>query len=244
MIIRYPTGLYKSVLPVNPGDGGNVTYLISDTDPPRAELLFPKLPDGIDQQQRQPPLFDFALQRGGVGELVYTVSQASKAVSGNNAQQYQIGQVLDFANTTTQFVDPMLVGQVTEIQHNLNILDYAQLGLTDGTVQTLGQTASTVYDMLTAQLNRLKQARANSDSLINTYQKTLNEIQQAISAIQAVITNTPDTGGELNQTLANLQQMQIDTQATLNQQIVVASTQAIQADGVLATLRQLAAVVQ
>lgn len=42
MIINYPTGFYKSVLPPAPESNGNFTYTISNEIPPRGSLFFLK----------------------------------------------------------------------------------------------------------------------------------------------------------------------------------------------------------
>lgn len=42
MIINYPTGFYKSVLPPAPDSKGNYTYTISNEPPPRGSLFFLK----------------------------------------------------------------------------------------------------------------------------------------------------------------------------------------------------------
>jgi len=42
MIINYPTGFYRSVLPPAPESKGNITYTISNEAPPRGSLFFLK----------------------------------------------------------------------------------------------------------------------------------------------------------------------------------------------------------
>ena len=43
MIINFPTGFYKSILPPAPDSMGNVTYTVSNNDPPRGSLFFLKM---------------------------------------------------------------------------------------------------------------------------------------------------------------------------------------------------------
>lgn len=43
MILNYPSGFYKSVLPPAPDSMGNITYTISGNEPPRGSLFFLKM---------------------------------------------------------------------------------------------------------------------------------------------------------------------------------------------------------
>src|SRR6056297_1556415 len=97
MIINYPTGLYKNVLPDEPQDNQNITFLISTTKPPQTSLLFSKIPVGVANRKRAPDTLTPEKRRLTIGPLVFTVSRASRNLAGNNAKQYEIGSVLDFS---------------------------------------------------------------------------------------------------------------------------------------------------
>jgi len=244
MIIRSPTGLYKSALPVNPSDGGNVTFTISNSDPPRAGLLFPKLPDGIELRTRTVLPVDPAVQRAALGELVYTVSEAGRAIVGNNARQLQIGQILEFTNTIPQSLDPMLVGSTTEIQHNSDTLDYVGLGISDKQVEGVNSAAAAAYDALMGQLNTSKRQRADAEQTINTLQKQINDAQRAINALQIVINTTSAVDQGIKDTLALLQRNLASYNKAMTVAIAAADAAATQAATVLNAMRSLATVVQ
>lgn len=194
MIIRYPTGLYGTVIPKQPEDAGNVTFLISNTTPPRSDLLFPKVPRGIVEKQRPSRTIILTDRRNTFGNLVFSISKATRKEEGNSARQFEIGQVLDFNDTSGRSADAMLVGAITEIRHDTNILDYEQMGLTAEEEQAIADLSLLTHDQLANRLNELKQLRGDAEQVINVQQKLINDTTKTINSLQVTLNEGPGTG--------------------------------------------------
>ena len=193
MIINYPTGLYATILPKKPEDGGNVTYTISNQTPPRSNLLFPKVPLGLVEKRRFVPTIDLVERRLSLGNLIFTVSRATGNDVGNNSRQFEIGQILEFEETTGPATDPMLVGPVTEVRHDLNVLDYEQMGLSDEDEQIIAEQTLVAQNQLSDRLNELKRLRANAEQSIKVSQKLMNELNRTIDALRVTLTSGAGT---------------------------------------------------
>lgn len=225
-------------------DRGNVTFTISNEPPPRTNLFFQKIPLGVVDRQRLPSVSDIVTRRLDLGDLIFSVSRSARTEEGNTAKQYEIGQVLDFADVALQTVDPMLVGVLTEIQHNNNILDYEIMGLTEDEQQLLADNALQTQDLLTDQLNLVRQERANADQTINSNQKTINEINRTLSAIEIIIANAASTDGSLRELVDKLTSRLNEVTAARDEAIVQANNLAAQADTIIGELRGLGIIVK
>ncbi len=191
MLIRYPTGFYSTVLPQNPDDIGDVTFLISNTLPPRSDLLYPKVPGGVVSKHRQPNEIMLVDRRETFGNLVFSVSRATRKEEGNNVKQFETGQVLDFNEKSGREVNVMLVSDVTELRHDTNILDYAQMGLTSEEEQAIAELSLLTQDQLTNKLNELKQLRGDAEQVINTQQKLINDTTKTIDSLTVTLEENP-----------------------------------------------------
>lgn len=194
MIIKYPTGLYQTVLPKNPEDAGNVTFLISTTLPPRSDLLFPKVPFGIIDKKKAPREITLIDRRNTVGSLVFSISRASRKEEGNNSRQYEIGQVLEFNEVSGKAVAPMLVRDVTEIRHDTNIIDYEKMGLTSEEEQAIAELSLLTQDQLSDRLNEYKRLRSDAEQIVNVQQKLINDITRTINSLRITLDEGPTTG--------------------------------------------------
>jgi len=244
MIINFPTGLYSSVLPQKPQDSQNITYLISTTSPPRTSLLFPKIPVGVTLRERPPRQLTTVERRQTVGDLVYTVSKASRQQPGNNAKQYEVGEILDFDYYGIRTVEPMLVSDKTEIQHNLNLYDYEELGLTESEVALMSDESLRTFDALAVSLNELRVLRSSTEVDINTNQKIINEIDKNIAALEVIVDASDATESDVLQLIEKLQARKITAQAALQTAVTNADLYAAQADDQLAKLRTVATVLK
>jgi len=192
MIIRFPTGFYKNSIAAKAGESGNVTYVISNSEPKRTDLLYPKIPSGIVYRKRPARTVDKFDRRQHLGELVYSVSRSSQSVIGNASRQYEIGQILEFETSAAKQITPMLVSEKTEIRHDTNLLDYTALGLSADDTDKINQSSITANESLTNQLNDLRQLRANAEEEISTNQKLINDTDRAINALTVIKASTGD----------------------------------------------------
>lgn len=190
MIISSPTGFYRNVLPSKPADGGNVTFTISTTSPPRSALSFPKIPPGLAFKKRQVKQLDEAERRSSLGDLIFTVSKASRALAGNNAQQFEIGSVLSFEDGPTRSVDPMLVSEKTQNRHDLFVIDYEKLDLDESDKAVIEESAAAVHKTLVSRLNDIKRQRADLEEQVKVNQKVINEIKKTLNALEIISENS------------------------------------------------------
>lgn len=250
MIIKYPTGLYNSVIPEEPSDKGNVTYLISMTSPPRANLVYPKVPIGVISRHKEPKVIDLIERRDTFGILVYTISKASRLVEGNNAKQYEVGQVLDFDNASGKAVEPMLVNPVTEIRHDQNLYDYAQMGLSEDEQKFISDTSLLTANALTEQLNDLKRLRADAEQIINVNQKLINDLTKTIESLTitleytAIDSSSGTEPNEVEELISRLEQRKNQAFIARDQAILDANQYATESNIVLDKLRSVGVLVR
>lgn len=212
MIIKYPTGLYASVLPKNPQDAGNVTYTISDTAPPRGANQSTLLPLGVMLQRRGALTYTATQRRLAVGLLAYSMSSGGQTITSSTTKMFEAGQVLEFDDVAAVTVDPMLVAQDTSIRHDTNTLDYGALGLGTDDISTITSGASAALASLQDQLTALKQQRADAEATIATLQTQINEATKTIAAVQVLAGLEADVApilAKLQATLAGLEAAQV-----------------------------------
>lgn len=242
MIIKYPTGFYRDVLPQNPEDVGNVTFTISNSPPPRTNLVYPKISVGLVNRKRQVEVISIDERRQELGSLIFTISSAQRSDIGSNSRQYELGEVLEFTDNQGPAAEPMLVSSVTEIRHDTNVLDYAQMGLSDDEQNAIARSALNAQTTLTARLNELKQLRADSDVEINSIQKSINELTRTITALESVVASTQDQS-----VIALIEKLKVKRDAAFSQRqvtIEAADAYAAEAETVIAQLRSVAVVVK
>lgn len=250
MIIKYPTGLYYSVLPHKPSDAGNITYVISNTEPPRSDLLFAKVPIGVVNKPRPVPTIPIYDRRKAVGDLIFTISSATKNIEGNNARQYEIGQVFEFTETDAIAVDPMLVSPITEIRHDTNKIDYDALGLTAAEQDAMASATFSAQKDLMDRLNEIKNLRANAEEDINAQQKIINDTTRAIDGLtitldtSAIASSMGSEGSVIEEVINKLKNKRSDAVATKNELISLANSYASQASSLTDQLRSVGVLVK
>lgn len=193
MIVQFPTGLYDTVLPANPEDRGNVTYTISNDPPPRTNLLFPKVTRGITDRKRAPRTITIFNRRQTQGDLIFSVSSASRSKEGNNARIYEIGQIIEFDDAPIQTIDPMFVSPKSETRHDTNKFDYEALGLTEDEITTINQKSLIIQEALTEKLNAARENRSNAEIEVVNQQKIINDVTRNINALQIIVDNSAET---------------------------------------------------
>lgn len=194
MIIKYPTGYYASALPAKPSDAGNVTYYISNSEPPRTQLQYPQVPLGIVQKIKPSRDLDPVTRRSQVGELIYSISEGLPVSTATGKRQYEIGQIIEFSEDDGVAVDPMLVTSKTEVRHDTNLYDLASMGLSSEEIVTIENSTLVALGEITDRLNRVKQLRTDTELEINSLQKTINELNKTINSLNVTRQQVGETG--------------------------------------------------
>ena len=210
MIIEFPTALYISELPDEPSDSQSVTFLISSEDPPRPTQALQQFPIAEQLKPLPDKIFTKAQNRSVVGELIFTVSQASRSDTGSSKKQFEVGQILDFETEEIPDLSNTEVPSVIELQQNTNILDLEDLGLTEEESNTLVAQSNTTMDELIGEINSIVEQINDNKIRITENQKSINEATKAINAT-TVILDTQTGGSDLPEVLQKL----IDTRTDL-----------------------------
>lgn len=242
MIINFPTGFYD--LPTDPSDSRSVTYTVSNEVPPRTNLAFPKIPQGIVDRKRIPPTITLSERRGSVGDLIFSVSRASRADTSNNAKQFETGQILSFGDPPLLSLDPMLVSTKTETQHDLNKFDYELLGISPEEVKLIDDSSLETHNSLMDRLNELKQLRADAEIEVNRQQKIINEASRNIEALEVIADNSNETGDEILGLIDKFKARRQEAFEARDLASTSANNYAAEADDVVSELRSVATVLK
>jgi hypothetical protein len=193
MIIRFPTGLYKSILPKN-GQAGNITYTISTQDPPSVNVRLTQFPPGEELQPSPEKIFDDRTRREQFGELIYTVAKNSRSTPGSNVKQFELGEILEFEqNPPETTVVPLSSPRALEIRHDTNLIDLASLGLTQSEIDELTVSSEEKQRSLEQEFNLKNSEAKNLETNIVENQKKINETNKALKATREIF-DIPDGG--------------------------------------------------
>lgn len=210
MIIRFPTGLYEDAgqLPVNPSTAGNVTYVISNDDPLRPKDVTVQLPLAQEIAQRLPLAYDDKTRRAQLGPLIFTYVDANQTITGSNRKMFEVGQFLDFNTEEIALPDQAIPAKV-DIQHNTNLLDLEDAGLSTDEINSLIDLSTTKKKSLEDQLTATQNELNNQKIAISENQKQINEVVKIISAVRVVV-NIPEGSTQHDPTLDQLLARQAD----------------------------------
>lgn len=211
MIIRFPTGLYADAgqLPIAPADAGNVTYVISNEDPRRPQDVTVQLPLAAEIAPRPPLAYDDKTRRAQLGPLVYTFVDANQTQTGSNRKMFEVGEFIDFSTEEIALPDQTPVPSVVDIQHNTNVLDLADAGLTEDEINSLVDLSTTKKKELEDQLATVQSDISNQKIAISENQKQINEVIKIINAVRVVV-NIPEGSTQHDPILDQLLTRQAD----------------------------------
>lgn len=230
MIIKYPTGFYKNEIPQEPSDSGNITFLISNKAPDRTDLYYTKIPLGVLSRQ----LEEKTNNRSSKGQRIFSISSSLQINSESGDKQYILGDVLDFEDASPLNINPMLVPEMTQLQHNINAINYNLLDLNDSDISAIESAVENQQKQLIASLNSLRSQRATLEVTIVSQQKQINDIDRAINA-----TKIANTDGSLNSIIDKLTNQKNSIYISMKSNIDSANTLAESANIVLNDLRSI-----
>lgn len=245
MIVKFPTGFYQEVLPKGPSDRGNVTFTVSNSDPPRTKLLFTKIPIGLARKTRPDLIYTDPERALDFSKLAHSSSRASPSVLGSNTKQFEAGQTIDFGTQgSVPTLSPMLVSPATEVRHDTNLLDLSGLGVSDDEQGDVSTAAYALYKDIADRLNATVQARTDTETALATTQKLLNEANKALASLAVMIAESPSTDGSLGDLQVRLLAKKTALEATKVEQVALANSLAAGATDLQAKLVQLSQLVR
>ena len=186
MIIKFPTGLYDTVLPKKPSDVGNITYTVSNNAPPRSPVQLVVLPTAERLRKKTDLSHGLDSRRAVLGELIFTINNATKNVGGSGRKLFELGQFIEPGSDVSAIADNNTPNDFT-IQHNTNILDLEDLGLSEEEINQINSASFSRKDQLEKQLTEVKLEIEQLKSKITENQKKINEVNKAISAVTFLI---------------------------------------------------------
>lgn len=188
MILRFPTGLYQDTGQLPEGvAAGNVTFVISNEEPKRSDIVVVQLPVSEEIKPSPAPLYSEADRREAFGELVYTLVESNRTESGSNKKLFGIGDFLEFDTDDIELPDLLGVPRQVDIQHNTNLIDYADAGLTIEEISEITTSATTKKRELESEIALLQSQVVNLQSAALENQKRINETRKLISAVSQIV---------------------------------------------------------
>lgn len=193
MIIKHPTGLFKTALP-GETESGNVIFTISNNDPsknnpPRSSTITLQVPAASILRDRTSSLTDDE-RRLAMGELIFTVTSGVRSDPGSGKKAFEIGEYLEFTDEEETVIAKPNIPDSVEIQHNTNILDTAASGLDDTQISTLITKATELFNLLKQQLAVAQSNLGNIKIRISENQKAINEQNKLIDITKIVMGET------------------------------------------------------
>ena len=192
MILRYPTGLYQDAgqLPVKESDSGNITYTISNETPNRSTA--PTVQLTSSEELKQLPVSDYTVEyrRESFGELIYTVVDSNESIVSSNKKLFSVGQILEFDDEEIPAPTSTNVQNI-DIQHNTNIIDYSDVGLSDDETDKLLSDASIRKSQLETEIASLQSSIKDTNLSIVDNQKKINETKKVILAVESISSVDP-----------------------------------------------------
>jgi hypothetical protein len=178
MIIKYPTGLYKSQMDDFVANT-NVTYNISNNPPPRSNIIFQKIPDGIAFIK----LTKKKKARSDLGQLIFTTSSSYGGVIQNGIKLKNIGEYIEFGDVLDVGQSTPVAPDISDITHNISYPNYEQMGLNQDEVTLINSEILIEFDKKTLLLNSLKSQLKDTKNSIQNSQKQINALNNSISAL-------------------------------------------------------------
>lgn len=175
MILDFPSGFYQTVIPPAPENRGNVTYTISNEEPPRGALFFLKIANNL--LAASPSLIASEPQ----GDVQSSTLRSFRNQTVIGTPSFPIGAILDFNEPFKE-----LDAQSASLNVNVDFPRY-KADDTDPVNGKLIQAYETYQDRLlkVAQSSLSKQAEIeNIERSINTMLSSLEATREALKIME------------------------------------------------------------
>jgi hypothetical protein len=185
MIIKYPTALYNTILP-GQNQSGNVTYTISNNNPPKSKSTFLQLPRSEEIRKSPSRIYTKYENRKFVGNLVFNITVPTLATEGSGIKTFEIGQFLDFSNEDIENPDPYSLNSI-ELRQDTNVVNYSKYGLSKDEYNNLVKIAEKKMDDINNQINIIATNLNNNKENISSNQSDINESTKLYNNIILVL---------------------------------------------------------
>lgn len=200
MILKFPTGLYQDAgqLPKSPDDAGNITFTISNESPKRSDALVVQLPVSEEIRPAPASVYDDDTRREAYGELVYTLVESNRSLPGTNKKVFSIGEFLEFDTEDIELPELLGVPKQVDLQHNTNLLDYADAGLSTAEITSISIAAAGKKKELENTMASLQMQISNQQTAAVENQKKINETRKLVAAISQIVDSNDSIMIKLN----------------------------------------------
>lgn len=183
MIIKYPSGLYSTILPLSHSDSTPVTWTISNNNPPNPSLSFTKLPKSQKVSNKLSKIYSDLDRKVKAGKLVLSTTASYTADLISNKKLYEPGQILEFNDVLTEYdINIPITPDSTTVSHDVNSIDLSSLGLSAGELATIHDESYTKKLSIERSIMVIKINMESIKGDIVETQKSINESDKAISA--------------------------------------------------------------
>jgi len=186
MILKGPTGLWRNLIPLKPGDSGSITFTISNQEPPPpSSKLIPKLPDSVMARPLpvlQNRVLDDSDRRNLFGERIRSVVAGGMVYLRNGKKLFESGETVEFQEDTTSVEIKTVPGEIS-IRHNTNLLDLEGAGLTADEVAEVVRDAELMRDGLRNDIAAKQGEIEALRSEISSIQRSMNETNKAMKSL-------------------------------------------------------------
>jgi len=172
------------------------------------------LPEVVFNNEQRRPIY---------GNLLYTVTNSKSNSDLTNLVQFEIGRSLSESDLTFIEKEIANVPDNVEIQHNNNLFDFADMGLTDDEISDLENKSRTKFNNIRLQLAITNTEFKSVQNSIVSYNKSLTQVNDAIVALNLLdddnddlLTKFTNKKSDIEQELANLTLREQELSATLS----------------------------
>jgi chromosome segregation ATPase len=124
--------------------------------------------------------------------LIFTLVDAKRTLPGSNRKTFEVGEFLNFEDEELTLPDPKAVPNQVDLQHNTNLLDLSDAGLSEDEIEDLNQKSATKKKELENQFASLQAQVSDKQIEISENQKRLNETRKLISAVSEIVASDDD----------------------------------------------------
>jgi hypothetical protein len=208
MIINFPTALYTSVLPgIN--QPGNITYTISNQNPPKSTSTFLQLPRTEEIRKSPQATYTKSEKRKFYSDLIFNITIPSLSTEGNGSNTFEIGQFLDFTDNTEVQSDPYSLASI-ELRQDTGVVNYKKYGLSkseyDNIVNIAEQKMNDISDEINVVGTRLNDNKEN----ISSNQSDINESTKLYDNIVLVLGSDSDEAKKVQSKIDGYNQLKAD----------------------------------
>lgn len=158
----------------SPTDAGNITYTISNQDPPKSISVFLQLPRSEEIRKSPPRTYSKFEKRQFSSNLIFNITVPSLSTEGSGSKTFEIGQFLDFTNEVEAQPDPYSLDSI-ELRQDTNVVDYKKYGLSENEYSSIVSMAEKKMDEITNEINATGTRLNNNKENVSSNQSDINE---------------------------------------------------------------------